>query len=142
MATENDSDTTRLLAETEDAEAVAGSGRIRGSSRVRHADSARQVLVETPLTSMALRDATAADRAPGPASSTGSQRQYARPDAEVEMSAERRQQIEDEMIAEELAHTSSHITSLMTPVSITMAIVVFIVKTTEQQVLPDVGTLV
>jgi hypothetical protein len=58
------------------------------------------------------------------------------------MSAERRQQIEDEMIAEELAHTSSHITSLMTPVSITMAIVVFIVKTTEQQVLPDVGTLV
>jgi hypothetical protein len=48
MATENDSDTTRLLAETEDAEAVAGSGRIRGSSRVRHADSSRQVLVETP----------------------------------------------------------------------------------------------
>ena len=45
------------------------------------------------------------------------------------------QELENELIADELVHTAAHITSLLTPVSITMGLVVLIVKMTEEQIL-------
>jgi presenilin 1 len=49
--------------------------------------------------------------------------------------ARRHKELEKEMIADELVHTAAHITSLLTPVSIAMGLVVLIVKITEEQML-------
>ena len=52
-------------------------------------------------------------------------------------SASRRQQCEqndeDELLEEELVHTAAHITSLLKPVSLTMALVVVLVKATVEE---------
>lgn len=40
---------------------------------------------------------------------------------------------EDEELAEELAYTAAHVTSILKPVTLTMLLVVLIVKATEEQ---------